>query len=256
MNHVERFRAVMNFQPVDRLPRWEWAMWWDKTIARWKRRGPARRAEAARSSTSPSTSASTPTSSSGSPRPTRRSRPCSITSRASSRTWTTTSASGRSSSRTTTRRSSRCGPGPTRQAPRRGRRLDHAGRLLLVPAHADGLHEAQPGLLRPAGADPPDQPGPDRLQPAAPRPGRRGLRADVRHDRRGHVLQPRADDLRAASSTSSSRRTTGRSCPGCRSWASSPIVDTDGDVTLLVPWLQRRAFTACCRWSGRRAWTA
>ena len=22
MNHVERFRAVMNFQPVDRLPRW------------------------------------------------------------------------------------------------------------------------------------------------------------------------------------------------------------------------------------------
>ena len=29
MNHVERFRAVMNFQPVDRLPAWEWAMWWD-----------------------------------------------------------------------------------------------------------------------------------------------------------------------------------------------------------------------------------
>jgi hypothetical protein len=35
MNHVERFRAVMNFQPVDRRPRWEWAMWWDETIARW-----------------------------------------------------------------------------------------------------------------------------------------------------------------------------------------------------------------------------
>jgi hypothetical protein len=35
MNHLERFRAVMNFQPVDRLPRWEWAMWWDKTIDRW-----------------------------------------------------------------------------------------------------------------------------------------------------------------------------------------------------------------------------
>jgi hypothetical protein len=31
MNHVERFRAVMNFQPVDRLPRWEWAMWWDES---------------------------------------------------------------------------------------------------------------------------------------------------------------------------------------------------------------------------------
>lgn len=39
MNHVERFRAVMNFQPVDRLPRWEWAMWWDETIARWHAEG-------------------------------------------------------------------------------------------------------------------------------------------------------------------------------------------------------------------------
>ncbi len=39
MNHVERFRAVMNFQPVDRLPCWEWAMWWDQTIARWKTEG-------------------------------------------------------------------------------------------------------------------------------------------------------------------------------------------------------------------------
>jgi hypothetical protein len=39
MNHVERFRAVMDFKPVDRLPRWEWAMWWDKTIERWHREG-------------------------------------------------------------------------------------------------------------------------------------------------------------------------------------------------------------------------
>ena len=39
MNHVERFRAVMNFQPIDRFPRWEWAMWWDKTIERWHREG-------------------------------------------------------------------------------------------------------------------------------------------------------------------------------------------------------------------------
>ena len=39
MNHVERFRAVMEFQPVDRLPRWEWAMWWDLTVARWKTEG-------------------------------------------------------------------------------------------------------------------------------------------------------------------------------------------------------------------------
>lgn len=43
MNHVERFRALMNFQPVDRLPRWEWATWWDKTIERWHGEGlPAR----------------------------------------------------------------------------------------------------------------------------------------------------------------------------------------------------------------------
>lgn len=39
MNHVDRFRAVMNFQPVDRLPRWEWAMWWDQTIVRWHEEG-------------------------------------------------------------------------------------------------------------------------------------------------------------------------------------------------------------------------
>lgn len=39
MNQVERFRAVMRFQPVDRLPRWEWAMWWDETIARWHNEG-------------------------------------------------------------------------------------------------------------------------------------------------------------------------------------------------------------------------
>ncbi|MFV1965619.1 MAG: uroporphyrinogen decarboxylase family protein [Pirellulaceae bacterium] len=29
----------MNCQPVDRLPVWEWAMWWDETIANWKRQG-------------------------------------------------------------------------------------------------------------------------------------------------------------------------------------------------------------------------
>ena len=39
MNHVERFRAVMAFQAVDRLPRWEWAMWWDQTIDRWHGEG-------------------------------------------------------------------------------------------------------------------------------------------------------------------------------------------------------------------------
>ncbi len=39
VNHVERFRAVMDFQPVDRLPRWEWAMWWDLTVDRWHSEG-------------------------------------------------------------------------------------------------------------------------------------------------------------------------------------------------------------------------
>jgi hypothetical protein len=39
MNHVERFRALMAFQPVDRLPRWEWALWWDLTIGRWHSEG-------------------------------------------------------------------------------------------------------------------------------------------------------------------------------------------------------------------------
>ena len=39
MDHVERFRAVMAGQPVDRLPRIEWALWWDKTISRWQGEG-------------------------------------------------------------------------------------------------------------------------------------------------------------------------------------------------------------------------
>ncbi len=39
MTHVERFRAALQFEPVDRLPRWEWAMWWDATIARWHEEG-------------------------------------------------------------------------------------------------------------------------------------------------------------------------------------------------------------------------
>jgi len=35
MTTRERFHAVMNFQPFDRLPVVEWANWWDKTIDRW-----------------------------------------------------------------------------------------------------------------------------------------------------------------------------------------------------------------------------
>jgi len=39
MNVRERFHAIMNFQPYDRLPILEWASWWDKTITRWHQEG-------------------------------------------------------------------------------------------------------------------------------------------------------------------------------------------------------------------------
>ncbi len=39
MTNRERFRAVMNFAPFDRLPVLEWANWWDKTVARWRIEG-------------------------------------------------------------------------------------------------------------------------------------------------------------------------------------------------------------------------
>lgn len=39
MNTRERFQAVMNFEPFDRLPLLEWAGWWDQTIDRWHAEG-------------------------------------------------------------------------------------------------------------------------------------------------------------------------------------------------------------------------
>ena len=39
MNTRQRFHALMNFQPVDRLPMVEWAVWWDKTVQRWQDEG-------------------------------------------------------------------------------------------------------------------------------------------------------------------------------------------------------------------------
>ncbi len=39
MSVRERFQAVMNFQPFDRLPKIEWAMWWNLTVERWQREG-------------------------------------------------------------------------------------------------------------------------------------------------------------------------------------------------------------------------
>ncbi len=35
----ERFQAISNFRPFDRLPVVEWAPWWDKTIERWHAEG-------------------------------------------------------------------------------------------------------------------------------------------------------------------------------------------------------------------------
>ncbi|MFZ2657194.1 MAG: uroporphyrinogen decarboxylase family protein [Victivallales bacterium] len=39
MNTRERFRAAMDFQSIDRLPAMEWICWWDKTIERWRSEG-------------------------------------------------------------------------------------------------------------------------------------------------------------------------------------------------------------------------
>lgn len=39
MTPRERFHAVMDFKPFDRLPLVEWAVWWDRTIARWRTEG-------------------------------------------------------------------------------------------------------------------------------------------------------------------------------------------------------------------------
>ncbi len=36
MTTRERFHAVVNGQPFDRLPIIEWAMWWNETIDRWR----------------------------------------------------------------------------------------------------------------------------------------------------------------------------------------------------------------------------
>jgi hypothetical protein len=39
MTPRERFRAIMNFEPFDRLPVVEWCMWWDETTDRWRGEG-------------------------------------------------------------------------------------------------------------------------------------------------------------------------------------------------------------------------
>ena len=39
MNNRERFRKVLAFERVDRLPRFEWASWWNQTLDRWQSEG-------------------------------------------------------------------------------------------------------------------------------------------------------------------------------------------------------------------------
>ncbi len=39
MDNRTRFQRLMSFGPVDRLPVVEWAVWWDKTIERWRGEG-------------------------------------------------------------------------------------------------------------------------------------------------------------------------------------------------------------------------
>ncbi len=39
MNNRDRFRHLLRFERVDRLPRFEWATWWDQTILRWESEG-------------------------------------------------------------------------------------------------------------------------------------------------------------------------------------------------------------------------
>lgn len=39
MNNRDRFRHILHFERVDRLPRWEWATWWNLTLRRWKEEG-------------------------------------------------------------------------------------------------------------------------------------------------------------------------------------------------------------------------
>lgn len=47
MNQVQRFRTVMNFQSADRLPTIEWAAYWDKTVNQWHQQGLPQEVDAA-----------------------------------------------------------------------------------------------------------------------------------------------------------------------------------------------------------------
>ena len=196
MNHVERFRTVMDFQAVDRLPMWEWAMWWDKTIERWKGEGLPDRLNRVFDihdyfgldpymqfwfSTTDPTIEATQHHVEGivanmddylAVRP--RLFPSHDRAIRSMRRWAERQARGEAVVWIT---------------------LEGC---FWFPAHLDGLYENQPGFLRSAGADPSHQRGFARFQSADSRTGPKNVRAHVRHHRRRHVVQQGPHDLRAA----------------------------------------------------------
>ena len=137
----------MNFQPVDRLPRWEWAMWWDETIRRWHREGLPVRAEVQPGLRHRPTLRPRPL-----PavlvqhhRPDHRGHPASRRRhRGEHGRLPAHPAAAVSVPRRGHRRHGGLGGAA---APGRGGGVVHAGGLLLVPAHADGVREAHVRLL-------------------------------------------------------------------------------------------------------------
>ena len=144
-----------------------------------------------------------------------------------------------------------------RQRAGRGRGLVHAGGLLLVSPHADGLREADVRLRGSTGAAAPDQPGPAGVQLAPARPDSAGLRADFHDHRRGHVLQPRPDDLQAHLRRVRRARITASSCRGLQEHQ-HPAVHGHGRRRDPAGALARGTghCRACCRSNARPAWTA
>ena len=197
MNHVERFRAVMNFQPVDRLPRWEWAMWWDQTIARWHGEGlPAgiglqpglRHRAVLRSRSLPAVLVQHH-------RGHHRGDPAS---RRGDRRQHGRLPAGPAAavSRPRTRRS-RHGAVGRAAATGRGGRLGTLEGFFWFPRTLMGIERLMLRLLRPARTDPRDQPGSARVQPGPDRADCRVCVPTFMTHRRGHDLQSRADDLAA-----------------------------------------------------------
>ena len=237
MNHVERFRAVMDFQPVDRLPR----------VGMGHVVGPDDRAlEAARfaagigelSLTSPSTSVSIRTSSSGSLPPMTRSRPCSTMSKASCRTWMITCGCARSSSRTTAERLNPCAPWAARQA--RGEVVVWITlegyfwfpRTLMGFTKISLAFYDQPELLHQINQDLTDFNLRilDEVEQVCV-PTFATIAEDMSYNNGPMISERHFDEFIAPYYR--------QIIPRLQEKNVIPIVDTDGDVTLMVPWLLR-----------------